>query len=335
MTGGCGFIGSHVVDALVERDVDVVVFDNLSTGFDRHLDEARKRGSVRLVVGDILNQNELIAAGRGVDAVFHFAGHADVRRGLHDTHVDLNQNTIGTLHALEACRAAGAELFVLASSATVYGEPQVFPTPESSPLIQTSAYGASKLAAEAFTHAFAEYFDLRTLCFRFVSWIGERYSHGVIFDFVNKIHQHPDHLPILGDGTQKKSYLHVEDGIRAIFCAVDHAQDRKGVFNVGHDDIVDVRALAHLVIDECQLSDVRLTFSDGTRGWIGDSPLVQLDTTRLKALGWTPRISVEAGIRRTARYLLEHDWIFSRCNPRDDLTLSRLPANKASQFGSR
>ncbi|MCA1960471.1 MAG: NAD-dependent epimerase/dehydratase family protein [Desulfomonile sp.] len=309
VTGGAGFIGSHVVDELVRRGWEITVYDNLSTGFVKHLGPALQSGRVTVIQADILDLASLTKAMTGVSTVFHLAANADVRGGRHNTRIDLEQNVIGTHTVLEAMRAVGAEQIIFTSSATVYGEPDVFPTPESYAPLQTSVYGASKLAGEAFIQAYGEYFGIRSLIFRFVSWIGERYSHGVIFDFVQKLLRNPAELEILGDGNQRKSYLHVEDGIRGIFLAIDRILELKSVINLGHEEYMPVTDLARIVCDEMGLRDVRFRFTGGVRGWLGDSPFVHLDIGKIRGIGFRPSVTIEQGVRRTARYLLNNDWL--------------------------
>jgi UDP-glucose 4-epimerase len=245
----------------------------------------------------------------GVSTVFHLAANADVRGGTTNTQVDLEQNVIGTHRVLEAMRITGAREIIFTSSATVYGEPDRFPTPEDYAASQTSVYGASKLAAEAFIQAYGEYFGIRSLVFRFVSWIGERYSHGVIYDFVKKLRANPRELEILGDGAQTKSYLHVADGIRGMFAAIDTVQDKKCVLNLGHEEYMQVKDLARIVCEEMGLDGTVYRFTGGCRGWLGDSPFVHLDISRIKRTGFRPQIGIAEGIRRTVRYLKENAWL--------------------------
>ena len=312
VTGGAGFIGSHVVDRIIHDGGSVTVYDNLSTGFEENLENYAGGDRLTFHLGDVLDLPSLSAAMEGHEILFHFQANADVRGGIANTRTDLEQNTIGTWNVLEAARLAGIKTIVFASSATIYGEPVVFPTPEDTPLIQTSLYGASKLAGEAMIHAYSEYFGIRSIVFRFVSWIGPRYSHGVVFDFIKKLRSNPNQLEILGDGKQVKSYLDVRDGVSGIFCAIENFRGMKGVFNLGHDEFIDVMNLARIVISEMGLKDVRLLASGGTRGWVGDSPLVHLDTSRMKAFGWSPRISIDEGVRATARFLLKNPGLLDR-----------------------
>jgi UDP-glucose 4-epimerase len=306
VTGGAGFIGSHAVDHLLSLGTEVVVFDNFSTGSRNNLARNADNPLLRVVSGDVGDLKALEAAMDGSDAVFHFQANADVRGGIKQTRIDLEQNTLATWNVLEAMRLTGASTIVFSSSATVYGEPAVFPTPEDIPLIQTSLYGASKAAGESMIQAYAEYFGFRTLCFRFVSWIGPRYSHGVVVDFLRKLRSNPAELEILGDGNQQKSYLDVRDGIAGIFTALERALDRKSIFNLGHDDFINVLEVARIVTDAAGYKNVRLKTTGGKRGWLGDSPIVHLDTTRMKKLGWAARISIEAGIRATVRHLMDN-----------------------------
>lgn len=309
VTGGAGFIGSHIVDELVVRGHEVVVYDNLSSGFLRHLDKSRQSGLVECVQADILEAERLSTAMEGVETVFHLAANADVRGGKTDRSIDLEQNIIGTHRVLEAMVKTGARNIVFTSSATVYGEPDIFPTPENYAPLQTSLYGASKLAAEAIIEAYCEYFGITSHIFRFVSWIGERYSHGVVFDFINKLRANPHELEILGDGNQKKSYLHVQDGVKGIFQALESFSEPKNVLNLGHTEYMNVLKLADVVCEEMDLKNVAFRCTGGIRGWIGDSPFVHLDVSKLGSAGFRPEISIEEGIRRTARYLLDNPWI--------------------------
>lgn len=305
VTGGAGFIGSHIVDKLIRRGATVIVYDNFSTGDPANLAQWRNSPNAWMITADVLDLDRLRAAMAGVNVVFHFQANADVRGGIHQTRVDLEQNTIATWNVLEAMRMQGAKAIVFASSATVYGEPELFPTPEDVNLRQTSLYGASKRSCEAMIEAYSEYFGFRYDIFRFVSWIGERYSHGVVIDFVDKLQSNPRELNILGDGHQRKSYLHVDDGVSGIFHALDHAPAIRNVFNLGHEEWMNVTDVASIVAGELGLRGVQLNFTGGERGWPGDSPFVHLDIGRMRHLGWRPQISIADGIRRTVRDILD------------------------------
>ena len=312
VTGGAGFIGSHVVDRLAQVGANVTIFDNFSTGQERFISHHAGNSKVRIVRADVLDSERLNREMTGCDFVFHLQANADVRGGIQRTRVDLEQNTIATWNILEAMRLNEIRRIVFASSATVYGEPDVFPTPENYASLQTSLYGASKLAGEAMVQAYSEYFGITSYIFRFVSWIGERYSHGVIFDFIRKLRDSTQTLEVLGDGKQRKSYLDVIDGVNGIFYAVQHAKELKNVFNLGHDEFMNVLDLADIIVEQLGLNGVRYLTTGGERGWIGDSPFVHLDTTKLKALGWQPQVSIEQGIRNTVRYLQAHPQLLDK-----------------------
>jgi len=312
ITGGAGFIGSHIVDRLISTGNSVVVYDNFSTGQKKFIEAHLKNPKFRFIKGDILNLRALAKAMKGSDFVFHLAANADVRGGIKDTYVDLEENTIGTRNVLEAMRINKIKKIAFSSSAVVYGEPKIFPTPENSELIQTSLYGASKLAGEALIEAYCNYYRMQAWIFRFVSWVGERYTHGVVFDFVKKLRKNPKELKILGDGKQKKSYLYVKDGVEGIFFGIKHFNSPVNIFNLGHSDYLDVNRLSDIVISEMGLKNVKKRFTGGKRGWIGDSPFVHLDIGKLEKAGWKPKVSIEEGIRRTARYLLENPEILRR-----------------------
>lgn len=310
ITGGAGFIGSHLVDKLLERGTTVIVYDNFSTGQITFLPE--NSSNLKVVRGDVLDLPALLAAASGCDFMFHFQANADVRGGQANPRVDLEQNTIATWNALEAARVNGIKGFAFASSATIYGEPDQFPTPENYAPLQTSLYGASKYAGEAMIQAYCEYYDMRSFSFRFVSWIGERYTHGVIFDILQKLRCDSTRLPLLGDGSQRKSYLYVKDGVAGVMCGIEKAEGKKNIFNLGHDQFITVVEVAKIVLDELGLKKMPLEFSGGKRGWLGDSPLVHLDTAKIKRLGWQPETSIEEGIRRTVRYLQQNPQLLER-----------------------
>ncbi len=303
VTGGAGFIGSHLVDRLLNDGYDVKVIDNLSTSTDKYLQLHSGNEHFEFVKMDILELEKLKEEFAGVDVVFHFAANADIRRGLEDTYRDLEQNTIGTYNVLESMRINDVKEILFASSAAVYGEPQTFPTPEDVQLIQTSFYGASKLAGEVLIQAFCEGFGFRSWIFRFVSVVGERHPHGVTFDFYHKLRADPTKLEIIGDGTQRKSYMYIGDCIDGIMLAYEKAKEKVNIFNLGWESFIDVNQVADIITDELGLKDVKYEYTGGSRGWVGDSPLVHLSIEKLKSIGWQPKISSEEGIRKTVRWL--------------------------------
>ena len=309
VTGGAGFIGSHVVDRLLREGHDVVAYDNLSTGQERFLDQALGSPRFHLVRGDVLDRATLGAAVSGVDIVFHFAASADVRFGTEHPERDLQQNYIATFNVLEAMRASGVKRIVFPSTGSVYGEPALFPTPEDAPFpLQTSLYGAAKLASEALIQAYCEGFGFQGHIFRFVSILGERYSHGHIFDFYKQLREHPQKLHVLGDGCQRKSYLYVHDCLDAIMCALGQATAKVNIFNLGTDDYCQVNDSIAWISSELGLTPA-LSYSGGERGWIGDSPFIFLDCRRIRSLGWRTRVSIQEGVSRTLRYLQGNTWL--------------------------
>ena len=309
VTGGAGFIGSNLTDRLISAGHDVVVFDNFSTGKDEFLRGALASGRAAVIRGDVLDMPALSAAMKGCDTVFHIAANADVRFGLLNPRRDLDQNTLATFNVLEAMRANGVERIVFSSTGSIYGEPTVFPTPESAPFpIQTSLYGASKLAGEGLISAYCEGYGMRGYIFRFVSILGERYSHGHVFDFVRSLRADPSRLHILGNGKQRKSYLYVGDCIEAMLLALQKADGKVNVFNLGADEYCEVTDSVRWITERLQVKP-ELDFSGGERGWIGDSPFIFLDCSRLRALGWQPTLTIRDGVVRTVDFLQAHPWL--------------------------
>jgi UDP-glucose 4-epimerase len=309
ITGCAGFIGSNLTDRLLAKGCSVVGFDNFSTGQRRFLEQAHAHAAFRLVEGDLLDVDALRVAMQGADWVFHLAANADVRHGTEHPRRDLEQNTIATCNVLEAMRINEVGRMAFASTGSVYGEATVFPTPEDAPFpLQTSLYGASKAACEGMIAAYCEGFGLQSWIFRFVSILGERYSHGHVFDFYQQLTAHPDWLRVLGDGRQRKSYLYVQDCLDAMMLAISRADGRVNIFNLGVDGYCEVRESINWIGSALGLHP-RVTYSGGDRGWVGDNPFVFLDTTRIRSLGWRPRLNIEQGVRRTVAFLRENDWV--------------------------
>jgi UDP-glucose 4-epimerase len=312
VTGCAGFIGSNLVDRLLRRGQEVVGYDNFSTGQLEFLAEAQRLPHFSLVRGDTLDPKCLAQAMRGADFVFHMAANADVRFGTHHPRKDLEQNTIATFNVLEAMRAEGIQCIAFASTASIYGEPDIFPTPEDVPFpIQTSLYGASKLAAEGLIEAYCEGFGFHGYIFRFVSILGERYTHGHVFDFYKQLRNHPDRLYVLGSGKQRKSYLHVEDCVAAMLLAIEKAQGTVSIFNLGTDEYCLMDESIAWICEHLGVSPQRM-YSGGDRGWVGDSPFIFLDCSRIRALGWRPTSSIKEGVIRTLRYLDQNPWVLER-----------------------
>ena len=302
VTGGAGFIGANVVRSLLEKGYTVHVFDNLSTGNIKNLSLDKIQFHNIDLKKNFQNWPTINAS-----CIYHFAANADVRGGIKDHNVDLNENLLVTKNTCDFSVKNNIRSFIFASSATVYGEPNIFPTPESFISNQTSFYGASKLSSEAFIQAYSNYEYFKSTIFRFVSWIGSGYSHGVIYDFVKKLLNDSSKLKILGDGEQVKSYLDVKDGVDGVINISKENNLNTAVFNLGHLQTMKVKDLADIVCDEMKLNNVKYEFTGGERGWVGDSPLVHLATKKANEYGWKPKISIEDGIRRTVRYLLSEE----------------------------
>lgn len=312
VTGGAGFIGSSVCDRLLAREDTVVAYDNFSTGVEEFIMPARSSARFEMIRADILDGKALAAAMKGVDVVFHLAANADVRFGTDNPRRDLEQNTIATHNVLEAMRLNGVNKIVFSSTGSVYGEATVVPTPERAPFpIQTSLYGASKLAGESLIQAYCEGFGFQAWIFRFVSILGERYTHGHVFDFYKSLLKNPSELKILGDGHQRKSYLYIQDCIDAIFLSLEKAQEKVNIFNLGTDEYCEVRQSVGWICEALGLSP-NLLFTGGERGWIGDNPFIFLDCTKVRQLGWHPRLSIRDGILRTLSFLKENQWVLER-----------------------
>lgn len=313
ITGGAGFIGSNMCDRLLqEQGNEVVVYDNFSTGRREFLEDASKNKNFSLVEGDTQDLDGLTKAMAGCDFVFHFAANADVRMGCEHPRKDLEQNTIATFNVLEAMRTNGIRRIGFSSTGSVYGEAEVIPTPEDAPFpIQTSLYGASKLAGEGLIAAYCEGFGFTGYIFRFVSILGERYTHGHVFDFYKKLQQDPTTMHVLGNGRQKKSYLYVKDCMEAILTVISKAQEKVNIYNLGTDQYCEVNDSIGWITKKLGVSP-ELTYEGGERGWIGDNPFIYLDTKKIRSLGWEPKYTIEDGVVKTVEYLQANPWVFTR-----------------------
>jgi UDP-glucose 4-epimerase len=310
VTGGAGFIGSHVVDVMLRRGARVTAFDNFSTGFREFLSPARE--NLRVVEGDLLNQAQIDDAMRGVEFVFHLAANADIKDNLATPRLCIEQNVLATQNVLEAMRAAGTREIALSSTGSVYGEPTVMPTPEDAPFpVQTSIYATSKIAAEGLLTSYALGYDFRTWIFRFVSVLGPRYTHGHVMDFWRKLRRDPSVLEVLGNGKQQKSYLNVADCVGAMLTAIERAREPINIFNLGHDYAIEVNQSIGLITRTMGVSP-RLEYAGGERGWVGDSPRILLDTTRIRSLGWKPSKTIEDSVVETLTFLGAHPYTHRR-----------------------
>lgn len=311
VTGCAGFVGSNLVDRLLSKGFEVVGVDNLSTGRLKFLSNSLSHPRFKFYKMDLCT-DEVDGLLAGVDIVFHLSANADVRFGLDHPRRDVFQNTIVTHNLLESVRKAGVRRFAFSSTGSVYGEAAQVPTPEDAPFpVQTSLYGASKVAAEGLVSAYSVAYDIKSYIFRFVSILGPRYSHGHVFDFVKSLKDDPNVLTVLGNGFQRKSYLHIEDCIDAMLLATNVADDCVNIFNLGFDGVCSVRDSVSTICRRLGLRP-KVVYGDSSRGWVGDSPLIHLDTSRIRKLGWEPKFGIEDSIVSTVEYLNENKWLFDR-----------------------
>jgi UDP-glucose 4-epimerase len=309
VTGGAGFIGSNLIDRLLTAGHVVTAYDNFSTGQKQFIEKASLSPAFTLAEGDVLDQNGLTAAMAGCEFVFHLAANADVRFGPEHPRKDLEQSTIATCNVLESMRANRIRRIAFSSTGSIYGEPEVFPTPEHAPFpVQTSLYGAAKLAAEGLIQAYCEGFGFQGYIFRFVSILGERYTHGHVFDFAKRLRSDPSRLRVLGNGRQRKSYLYVQDCIDAMLWAIERTQNKIAIFNLGTDEYIEVNDSIRLISAHLGVNP-QLDYSGGERGWIGDSPFIFLDCSKIRSLGWKPKHTIKESIIRTLAYLQSNPWV--------------------------
>lgn len=310
ITGCAGFIGSNLTDHLIANGYDVVGVDNLSTGQLPFIENALKSQKFKFYKGDLLDIEFLNKAIKNCDFVFHLAANADVRFGTDNPRRDLDQNTIGTFNVLEAMRSNNIKKIAFSSTGSVYGDTDVIPTPEDAPFpIQTSFYAASKLAGEGLITAYCEGFGFNSWIFRFVSILGERYTHGHVFDFYKKLNHNPNLLHVLGNGEQRKSYLYVKDCLDAMIIGIEKSDDKVNIFNLGVDGYCQVNDSVAWICEELGLSP-KLEYSGGKKGWIGDNPFIHLDTKKIQSLGWKPKISIQQGVIKTINFLKANEWVF-------------------------
>ena len=308
VTGGAGFIGSHLVDSLVRNQFDVTVFDNLSAGNLKNLNRSVPAANFHFIEGDLKNPESIRNALQHAEIVYHLAANPEVREV--DPGVHFRENQVATFNLLECMRESGTRTIVFASTSTIYGEATTQPTPENyGPLLPISTYGASKLACEALIASYAYTYGLRGLILRLGNVVGARSNHGVLSDFLKKLKQNPDSLEVLGDGTQSKSYIHISDCISAIEIVVRNFlkfDTRVDAYNVSSADRVSVRRIAEIVLEEAGAKgQIKMTGGvDGGRGWLGDVKLMQLSNKKLQALGWKEQYNSEMAIKQAARELI-------------------------------
>ncbi|MFH1432974.1 MAG: NAD-dependent epimerase/dehydratase family protein [archaeon] len=308
LTGGAGFIGSNLCEKLLSSGKDkVVVYDNFSAGRREFLSEFIDNPRLKIIDGDLLDAKALLKGIKGADIVWHLAANPDVRVGVGDTKTHLEQNVMATYNVLEAMRKTGVNRIAFTSTSTVYGEASVIPTREDyGPCVPISLYGASKLACEALISSYCYTFGMSSVIYRFANCVGKRGTHGVIFDFVNKLQRNPHELEILGDGRQNKSYFLVDDCVDAMIHTEKLRDDKVGIYNVGSCDMITVTELAHIVATELGLKDVKFRYTggvDGGRGWRGDVKVMQLSIEKLIASGYTPKYDSSDSVHRAVRFM--------------------------------
>ena len=311
ITGGAGFIGSSIADVLAKDPQNrITIYDNMSTGYEEFLIELRHKENIQVVNGDLLDENKLNKAIIGSNFVFHFAANADVRFGLQHPRKDLEQNTIVTHNVLEAMRLNGIKKIAFSSTGSVYGEAAKIPTPEDCPFpIQTSLYASSKLAGEALISSYCEGFGFTGYIFRFVSILGERYTHGHVFDFYKQLMENPTELKILGNGKQRKSYLYIKDCISAMLTVIQKADSHVNIYNLGTDEYCEVNQSVQWICEYLGLNP-NLVYSGGERGWVGDNPFIFLDCSKLKQLDWNAKITIKDAVIKTVQFIENNKWVY-------------------------
>lgn len=304
VTGGSGFIGSHIVDRIIQDGNQVIVYDNFSTGKELFVAHHKDNPLFELVHGDLSDTALLEEKLKGVEFVFHMAAHADVRSGFQDHFIDHDQNLEMTQNLLEAMYKNEVKNIAFASTSSVYGDAMVHPTPENYPFEPTSLYGATKAAAESYIRVYASYYGMNAYIFRFVSFIGERYTHGIIVDVLRKLKQNPQEIELFSDGSPRKSSLYVKEGVDAIFTVIQNVKEQFNVYNIGNEEVLRVHEIVDAIIDASGYTNVRKNWLGKGSNWKGDNEFVHLETEKLKKLGWKPTLSIREGIKRTVEYVL-------------------------------
>ena len=308
VTGGAGFIGSNLVDALIEKGHQVTVYDNLSSGKKEFISQHSGKREFEFIQGELSDIEKLKNVMRGCECIFHFASNPDIARSMVETDLDLREGTILTYNVLEAMRVNNVRRVLYSSGSGVYGDVGAIATPEDyGPLLPISMYGASKLACEAMISAFCHMFNMQAWIFRFANVVGGRQTHGVCLDFIRKLKKNPQQLEILGDGTQSKSYIHIKDCLEAMLFTMQEANEKVNVYNVATDDYIDVTSIANLVVEEMGLKNVQYKYTGGDRGWKGDVPQVRFDLNKLHKLGWRAHYTSSEAVRLSVKEILGLD----------------------------
>ncbi len=306
VTGGAGFIGSHLVDELVDAGYSVKIIDNLSSGNLALVNHQLAAGNAEFIEGDITSIDDVLQATKEVDVVFHMAANPDIRLGTQVTDTDLKQGTIATYNILEAMRINNVNKIVFASSSVVYGEDAPMPTPESfGPCLPISLYGASKVGSEGLITSWVGTFDFQAWIFRFANIIGNRGTHGVIFDFIHKLKRDNSRLEVLGNGLQEKSYMEVKDCVRGMMHIFNTSTSPINLYNLGSHDTCSVRRIAEIVVEETGCRDATIEYTGGDRGWAGDIPRAMLSIEKMLSTGYDVKYNSEAAVRHTTKCLIE------------------------------
>lgn len=304
VTGGAGFIGSHLVDKLIEGENTVTVYDDLSSGKKEFIEHHFQNDNFSFIQANLLDEKQVTKTIKDHDVVFHIAANPDVRLGEQKPDM-AKTDIIATYGLLDAMRENGIKKIVFSSSSTVYGETPPFPLKENyGPLLPISVYGAAKLAAEGLISSFCHTFDMQGWIFRFANVVGERGTHGVIVDFINKLERNPKELEILGDGKQKKPYLYVTECVDGMLFGFTRANEQINIFNLGCDTTTEVTRIGELIVEEMGLKDVTFKFTGGKRGWKGDVPQFQFDIKKINNLGWKAAHTSDEVIRMAIKDVL-------------------------------
>jgi UDP-glucose 4-epimerase len=312
VTGCAGFIGSNLVDLLLKKNFSVLGIDNLSTGHLRNLDDANKNKNFHFVKLDLLDIKKIKNLFKNIDMVFHLAANADVRYGIDNPKKDLEQNTIVTFNILESMRVNGVKKIIFSSTGSIYGETSIIPTPENVEFpIQTSFYGASKLACEGLIQAYCDHYNFKSWIFRFVSILGERYSHGHVYDFYKKLLKNNNSLSVLGNGKQKKSYLNIKDCLSAIMIAILKSPKKVNIYNLGTNQFSTVSNSVNQITKRLSLKP-KINYKGGKRGWPGDVPTIYLNTRKIRKLGWKPKYTINESIIETLEFLIKNKWLLKK-----------------------
>lgn len=303
VTGGAGFIGSHIVDKLLQQGHKVKVYDNFSTGKKIFIQHNLTNKNFELIKADLSNTKKLNESMKVVDFVFHLAAHADVRSGLHDRFIDHRENLEMTQNVLEAISKNKVKELAFSSTSSVYGDASVHPTPEDYPFEPTSLYGATKAACESYIQTYASYYDFKVYIFRFVSFLGSRYTHGIICDVLKKVRDNPKSIEFFSDGSPKKSSLSVSDGVEAIFKIISLSKEKINIYNIGHTQILTVSDIVNSILANINKSSVKKIWLGKESNWKGDNEFVLLSIDKLKKLGWKPKKTIKQAISETVTYL--------------------------------